>query len=166
MAYCIYLRKSRADRELELQGFGETLKRHRDTLIELAKKKNLPIGEIYEEVVSGDSIAARPQMQRLLNDVSDGKWEGVLVMEIERLARGDTSDQGIVTKTFTYSNTLIITPMKTFNPTDEFDQEYFEFGPQEQICLTKCEAQARLLKIKDQNFFALLKEKLAEWSTK
>ena len=79
MAYCIYLRKSRADRELELQGFGETLKRHRDTLIELAKKKNLPIGEIYEEVVSGDSIAARPQMQRLLNDVSDGKWEGVLV---------------------------------------------------------------------------------------
>ena len=27
MAYCIYLRKSRADRELELQGFGETLKR-------------------------------------------------------------------------------------------------------------------------------------------
>ena len=67
-------------------------------------------------------------MQRLLNDVSDGKWEGVLVMEIERLARGDTSDQGIVTKTFTYSNTLIITPMKTFNPTDEFDQEYFEFG--------------------------------------
>lgn len=26
MAYCIYLRKSRADRELELQGFGETLK--------------------------------------------------------------------------------------------------------------------------------------------
>ena len=43
MAYCIYLRKSRADRELELQGFGETLKRHRDTLIELAKKKNLPI---------------------------------------------------------------------------------------------------------------------------
>ena len=45
-------------------------------------------------------------------------------------------------------------------------QEYFEFGPQEQICLTKCEAQARFLKIKDQNFFALLKEKLAEWSAK
>ena len=45
-------------------------------------------------------------------------------------------------------------------------QEYFEFRPQAQICLTKCEAQARFLKIKDQNFFALLKEKLAEWSAK
>ena len=108
MAYCIYLRKSRADRELENQGHGDTLKRNRDTLIELAKKKHLVIEEIYEEVVSGDSISARPQMQRLLNDVSEGKWQGVLVMEIERLARGDTSDQGIVTNTFTYSNTLII----------------------------------------------------------
>lgn len=128
MAYCIYLRKSRADRELENQGHGDTLKRHRDTLIELAKKKHLVIEEIYEEVVSGDSISARPQMQRLLNDVSEGKWQGVLVMEIERLARGDTSDQGIVTNTFTYSNTLIVTPLKTYNPADEFDQEYFEFG--------------------------------------
>ena len=43
MAYCIYLRKSRADRELENQGHGDTLKRHRDTLIELAKKKHLVI---------------------------------------------------------------------------------------------------------------------------
>ena len=51
MAYCIYLRKSRADRELELQGFGETLKRHRDTLIELAKKKNLPIMDLEKHIV-------------------------------------------------------------------------------------------------------------------
>lgn len=128
MAYCIYLRKSRKDVELEKSESYDTLTRHRNTLIELAHKKLLPIEEIYEEVVSGDSIAARPQMQRLLNDVAEGKWDGVLVMEIERLARGDTSDQGIVAKTFTYSNTLIITPMKTFNPADEFDQEYFEFG--------------------------------------
>lgn len=128
MAYCIYLRKSRKDVALEKNSDCDTLTRHRNTLIELAHKQLLPIEEIYEEVVSGDSIAARPQMQRLLNDVADGKWDGVLVMEIERLARGDTSDQGIVAKTFTYSDTLIITPIKTFNPADEFDQEYFEFG--------------------------------------
>lgn len=128
MAYCIYLRKSRKDVALEKGSDCDTLTRHKNTLIELAHKQLLPIEEIYEEVVSGDSIAARPQMQRLLNDVAEGKWNGVLVMEIERLARGDTSDQGIVAKTFTYSNTLIITPMKTFNPADEFDQEYFEFG--------------------------------------
>lgn len=128
MAYCMYLRKSRKDVEAELSGAGETLARHRATLLELAKKMNIVIAEIYEEVVSGDSIYARPEMQRLLRDVEADRWDGVLVMEVERLARGDTSDQGIVSKTFTYSNTLIITPMKVYDPTDEFDQEYFEFN--------------------------------------
>ena len=50
------------------------------------------------------------------------------MMEVERLARGDTIDQGIVSQTFMYTNTLIITPIKTYNPSNEYDQEYFEFG--------------------------------------
>lgn len=36
----------------------------------------------------------------------------MLVMEVERLARGDAIDQGIVAQTFKYSNTKIITPIK------------------------------------------------------
>src|SRR5690606_23760426 len=51
-----------------------------------------------------------------------------LVMEVERLARGDTIDQGIVAQTFKYSGTKIITPLKTYDPSNEFDEEYFEFG--------------------------------------
>ena len=39
-------------------------------------------------------------MQALLADVTEGKYAGVLVVEIERLARGDTIDQGIVTQAF------------------------------------------------------------------
>ena len=35
---------------------------------------------------------------------------------------------GIVSETFKYSDTLIITPSKTYNPNNEFDEEYFEFG--------------------------------------
>ena len=49
-------------------------------------------------------------------------------MEIERLARGDTIDQGIVARAFKINNTKIITPTKTFDPSNEFDEEYFEFG--------------------------------------
>ena len=49
-------------------------------------------------------------------------------MEVERLARGNTIDQGIVSQAFKYSNTLIITPNKVYNPANEFDEEYFEFG--------------------------------------
>jgi AraC-like DNA-binding protein len=39
--YCIYLRKSRADLEAESHGEGETLKRHQDILLALAKKMNI-----------------------------------------------------------------------------------------------------------------------------
>ena len=35
---CIYLRKSRADREAEAHGEGETLARHERILLDLAKK--------------------------------------------------------------------------------------------------------------------------------
>ena len=126
--YAIYLRKSRADLEAETHGEGETLARHERILIELARKQKLNITEIYKEVVSGETIAARPVMQRLLSEVEQGRWSGVLVMEIERLARGDTIDQGLMAQTFKYSNTKIITPLKTYDPNNEFDEEYFEFG--------------------------------------
>jgi site-specific DNA recombinase len=126
--YAAYLRKSRADLEAEAHGEGDTLLRHEKTLLELARKKNIDLTAIYREIVSGETIAARPQMQQLLQEVEQGKWAGVLVMEVERLARGDTIDQGIVAQAFKYSNTKIITPMKTYNPANEFDEEYFEFG--------------------------------------
>ncbi len=128
MPYLIYLRKSRVDLELEQRGEGDTLARHRGTLLSLAERMGLDIGGVYEEVVSGETIAARPQMQRLLSEVEAGEWEGVLVMEVERLARGDSIDQGVVAQAFKYSGTRIITPVKTYDPSNEFDEEYFEFG--------------------------------------
>lgn len=126
--YAIYLRKSRADREAEARGEGETLSRHEKALSGLADKMKLPIGAIYKEIVSGETISARPRMQKLLIEVMQGRWEGVLVMEVERLARGDTKDQGTVAEAFKLSNTKIITPSKTFDPSNEFDEEYFEFN--------------------------------------
>lgn len=124
----MYLRKSRMDLEAESNGRGDTLQRHRACLLELAQSRGLPILKIYEEVVSGETITSRPQMQQLLHDVEEGRYGGVLVMEIERLARGDTIDQGIVARAFQFSRTQIITPAKSYDPSDEFDQEYFEFG--------------------------------------
>lgn len=126
--YLIYLRKSRSDLEAEAHGEGETLSRHEHTLLELAKRQHLNVTDIYREVVSGDTIAARPMMQRVLSEVEQGVWSGVLVMEVERLARGDTIDQGIIAQTFKFSGTKIITPIKTYDPDNEFDEEYFEFG--------------------------------------
>ena len=126
--YAIYLRKSREDIEAEKYGEGETLARHEKILTTLAEKRNLTIGKIYREVVSGETISERKEMQKLLRDVENEKWTGVLVVEVERLARGDTADQGRVSKAFKYSHTKIITPVKTYDPDNEFDEEYFEFG--------------------------------------
>lgn len=128
MPYCIYLRKSRADSEAEMRGEGETLARHEKALTAFAKQAGLEVTAIYKEIISGETIAARPMMQRLLSEVSEGLWEGVIVMDVDRLARGNSIDQGIISQTFLFAETKIITPTKTYDPTNEFDEEYFEFG--------------------------------------
>jgi len=126
--YAIYLRKSREDIESEKYGEGETLARHEKILTTLAEKRNLHISKIYREVVSGETISERKEMQKLLKDVENEKWTGVLVVEVERLARGDTADQGRVAKAFKYSHTKIITPVKTYDPDNEFDEEYHKLA--------------------------------------
>lgn len=130
MPYAMYLRKSRADAEAEARGEGETLSRHRAMLDALAARHGRVISDedVFQEIVSGDSIASRPQMQRLLDSVLAGRYEGVYVTEVERLARGDTSDQGRVAQTFMLSGTKIITLSKIYDPSNEFDVEFFEFS--------------------------------------
>lgn len=128
--FLMYLRKSRADIEAEAHGAGDTLKRHETMLMETAKRLGIAVPErnIYREVVTGETIAERIEMQKLLHRVQAGSVKGVLVVEVERLSRGDTIDQGIVAQTFKYSDTLIVTPIKIYDPNDEYDEEYFEFG--------------------------------------
>lgn len=128
--YAMYLRKSRKDLELEQLGEGETLSRHLKILEELCKKLKIVVSDndIFKEVVSGENIEARPQIQKLLKLVEKQYYEGVIVIEIERLARGDSIDQGIILKTFKLSNTKIITPTKIYDFSKEIDEEYMEFG--------------------------------------
>lgn len=126
--YCAYLRKSRLEAEAEAYGQGETLATHRKRLFSLAAQNGHVISHVYEEIVSGETISARPQVQKMLADVSAGKYKGVYVTEVERLARGDSMDQGFVAHAFRESGTLIITPQKTYNPFDPSDETFFEFS--------------------------------------
>lgn len=125
--YLEYLRKSRTDRDFN-GSIEEVLSRHEKLLDTLAQEQGYHVVKKYKEIVSGDSISARPEMQKLLAEVETGKYAGVLVVDIDRLARGNTIDQGIVSQTFQYTDTKIITPQKVYDPNDEFDQEYFEFS--------------------------------------
>lgn len=125
---CIYLRKSREDEKLEKElGKGETLSKHRKDLLSYAKAKKLTIVKIYEELVSGESLLYRPAMLELLKDVQEDLYDAVLVMDLQRLGRGDMEEQGIILKTFKNTDTKIITPDKEYDLSNEFDEEYSEF---------------------------------------
>lgn len=126
--YAKYLRKSRFDRDYSELSVEETLKRHEAILNKLAEERGYRIAKTYYEVVSGESIAARPEIQRLLEEVNAGLYAGVLVVDVERLARGNGADQAYISQVFQFSGTKIITPAKVYDPGNEFDEEYFEFG--------------------------------------
>jgi len=117
-ASCIYLRKSRESGETD-----DTLGKHRATLHDLAKEKGITVSKIYEEIVSGESIAKRPQMIELLSNVEDGMWHSVLCMDIDRLGRGGLRNQGQIVDTFKDSGTLIVTPRKIYDLRDENDAD-------------------------------------------
>lgn len=126
--YGAYLRKSRADLELEKNSGVDTLQRHRDIIKNTAKYMNININKWWEEVVSGETIEARPEVQKMLLEVEQGHFDGILVVDVDRLARGDTADQSRISKAFSFSSTKIITPSKIYDPENEADEEYFEFN--------------------------------------
>ena len=119
-----YLRKSRMEEGMDTQ---EVLAKHRKALAEFAASHGIHIIETYYEVVSGESLYARPEMLRLLEDVEEGQYDAVLVMDLDRLSRGRMKDQGIILDAFRESGTLIVTPEKTYNLADDLDDELAEF---------------------------------------
>ncbi len=117
----IYLRKSRDEGE-----YDDVLSKHRDTLVSYANAQKWTY-QLYEEIGSGESIAKRKKMQQLLAHVDDGRYDGVLVMDIDRLGRGDHADWAEICKTFLYTDTYVITPQKIYDLSQEQDEMLFDF---------------------------------------
>ena len=130
--YVIYLRKSRADLEAEKYGEGETLARHRKILTELAVKRGLYVEHIYEEIVSGETIEARPEIQKVMKDCYDGKIRGIIIIEVTRLSRGSSGDAQQIMDMLKFGNRnkgiLVVTPTKVYDvANNQDDEEYMEF---------------------------------------
>ncbi|MBP2653802.1 MAG: Recombinase [Firmicutes bacterium] len=124
---CFYLRKSREDQEAEARGEGETLAKHRKALLKLAKEYDITVTKVFEEIISGESLIHRPQMLTMLKEVAEGHWKSVWCMDVDRLGRGGMQDQGLILETFKNAHTLIVTPRKIYDLSNEFDEEYTEF---------------------------------------
>lgn len=122
-----YLRKSRSDDPLK--SVEEVLENHESILDEWAEKNlggKVPEENKYREVVSGETLKERPEIQRLLKRIESPKIKAVKVVEPQRLTRGDLEDVGRLMKLLKHTNTLVITPNRIYNLRDEYDWDAFE----------------------------------------
>lgn len=122
-----YLRKSRTDDPT--LDVSEILARHEIILDEWAEKHfkgKVPEENKYREVVSGETIDSRPELLKILKKIESPRIKALLIVEVQRLGRPDLEDIGRLSKMFRYTNTLIITPTKTFDLRNEYDREAFE----------------------------------------
>lgn len=152
-----YGRKSRTDDPL--LSVEEVLEKH-DKIIEEYAEKYLggPIPEEnkYREVGSAESLDSRPEILRLLKAIESPAIKAVAVVEVQRLSRGDLEDAGRLIKTLRYTNTYVITPMKTYDLRDEYDRDAFERelkrGNEYLEYFKKIQARGKLASVKEGNY--------------
>lgn len=122
-----YLRKSRSDDPLLT--VEEVLSKHEAMLDEWAEKHLgavVPEKNKFREVVSGETIAERPEINRVLRLIESPRYKAVAVVEPQRLTRGDLEDIGRLMKLLKHTNTLVITPQRIYDLRDEYDWDAFE----------------------------------------
>lgn len=125
--YFLYLRKSRADNECET--VEETLSKHERQLQDFAIRllgNRIPERNIFREIVSGETIQDRPDIQKILSLIESPSVCGVFVIDPQRLSRGDWEDGGKILSSFRYSRTLILTPPKIYDLNNKFDYDFFK----------------------------------------
>ena len=122
----IYLRKSRSERN---ESVGEVLARHEKILQDFAIQtfgQKIPEENIYREVVSGETLDERIEIKKVFNRLEKEDIKGLLVVEPQRISRGDMLDCGRVVRILKYTETPCITITKTYDLNNKFDRELFE----------------------------------------
>ena len=138
---------------------SEVLERHSKMLEEYAIKHlggPIPDENKYMEIGSGESLKDRPEITRLLKDIEDPEVQAILVVDVQRLSRGDLEDAGRLIRLLRYTNTYVITPMKTYDLRDEYDRDAFERelkrGNDYLEYFKKIQARGRLASVKEGNY--------------
>lgn len=125
----LYSRKSRTD-DPGLT-VADVLAKHERMLDAWMAQRMPEAGEIpaenrYREVISGETIQARPKVQEVLRRIESPAIKAVLIVEPQRLTRGDLEDIGRIVKLFRYSGTLVFTLQYCYDLRDDHDRESFE----------------------------------------
>lgn len=96
----IYLRKSRGE---DIHVLDNHLKR-----LKIRSNANGWKYTVYKEIGSGASIDGRIEIKKLLNDIKDKIYDAVLVVDVDRLSRGDGLDNEIIMRALKESSTLLV----------------------------------------------------------
>ena len=123
----VYLRKSRSDDPL--MDVEKVLANHEKLLDDWAENNLggiIPEENKYREVVSGETLKDRPEILKLLHKIESPKIKAVAVVEPQRLTRGDLEDIGRMMKLLKHTHTLVATPQRIYDLTDDYDFDAFE----------------------------------------
>lgn len=123
----IYLRKSRTDDPALT--VSDVVAKHEQMLDEYSMRtwgKLIPEQNRFREVVSGETIEARPEIKKVLHLIEQDRFKAILIVEPQRLSRGDLEDIGRLSKLLRYTHTVVITLQYSYDLSDERDRDYFE----------------------------------------
>lgn len=125
--WIMYLRKSRQDDPNET--VEEVLAKHEMQLQEWAERElGHPIPEeyIFREIVSGERISDRKELQKVLRAIESNEVAGIVCKDASRLSRGDLLDCGTLITTLQFTSTLVATPMMVYNMEDKMERRFFQ----------------------------------------
>lgn len=152
-----YGRKSRFDDPL--LSVEEVLAKHEKILEEFAIKNfggPIPEENKFREIGTSETLDERPEILKLLKFIESPKIKGILVVDVQRLSRGDLEDAGRLIKLLRYTNTYVITPMKIYDLRDEYDRDAFERelkrGNEYLQYIKKILSRGRLASVKEGNY--------------
>lgn len=139
--YIEYLRKSQLDKDFAELSVEETLKRHQARLDEFTTRNKINVSVVLKEVVTGESLAGRPQMMKALELINSGEYDGIVCIDLDRLSRGSSLDSGYIMQVLQVNNCKILTPDKVYDLQNESDEQFadmkFMFSRYELKTITK-----------------------------
>ena len=116
--YCLYSRKSSEDDERQALSIESQVKE----ALELAERDGLNVVEVRRESHSAKSSGSRPEFNRLIGDIREKKFDGILTWAADRISRNagdlgtviDLMDQGLLREILTHGTKF------TNSPSDKF----------------------------------------------
>jgi len=116
--YCLYARKSTESEEAQILSIDSQIKE----MLQMAERDHLEIVEIKKESHSAKEAGQRPVFNEIVDEIKQGKFNGILTWAPDRISRNagdlgrivDLMDQGILYEIRTYGQKFTNSPNEKF----------------------------------------------------